>query len=113
VDESKMIRIKSGLTGCRIHGLQPELILGLMVVKDVYDYIQQDVIVTCISDSKHKNSSLHYVGFAADLSLPSADKTSVVLDRLHINLGDDFDIVLEGDHIHVEFQPKRGVNLNA
>jgi hypothetical protein len=107
-----MMRIKCGLTGCRIYGIQPELLMGLIIANDIYTRVQMDLVVTCVGDSNHMGSSLHYVGFAADLNL-AGEKTNVVVQRLKENLGDDFDVVLEGDHIHMEFQPKRGVNLSA
>jgi len=108
-----MIKLKSGLTGCRIQGLQNELLLGLIIANDVYKSFQLDLLVTCITDSKHSSASLHYVGFAADLNRPNFDNVNMVIERLKTHLGDDFDVVLESDHIHIEFQPKRGVNLNA
>jgi len=30
------------------------------------------------------------------------------VDRLKLNLGADFDVVQETDHIHIEFDPKHG-----
>jgi len=108
-----MLRFKDGLTGCRVQGVQPELILGLLVVNEIFSKNQLDCTITCISDSKHSNGSLHYVGFAADIGLPPAHLTNVMLEAIKLNLGQDFDVVIEKDHIHIEFQPKRGVNLNA
>jgi hypothetical protein len=43
--------------------------------------------------------------------LPAADQKTVLLRDLRDALADDFDVVEEGNHIHIEFQPKRGVNL--
>lgn len=108
-----MLKIKPGLNGCRLLGMQPELLLGLIVANDVFERAQYDMTVTCISDSKHSNSSLHYVGFAADISLPPIDNPGIIIKRIKDHLGDDFDVVLENDHIHMEYQPKRGVNLDA
>lgn len=62
------------------------------------------LVVTSVSDGKHSAGSLHYVGLAADLRLP-ADPPGFV-GRLRAALGDEYDVVLEGDHIHIEFQPK-------
>lgn len=108
-----MLKIKPGLTGCRIFGIQNEVILGLMVVNDIFERVGIDLILTCVTDSKHSGTSLHYVGHAVDIGLPPADKRDVVIQRMRENLGDDFDVILEENHIHMEYQPKRGVNLNA
>ena len=49
--------------------------------------------------------SLHYAGCAVDLRFPP-DNAAGLKAALAEALGGDYDVVLEADHIHVEFQPK-------
>lgn len=65
-------------------------------------------IVTSTTDGKHKKGSLHYVGLAVDLRIK--DLTPVVTGSyyhaLKLALSRLCDVILEKDHIHVEYQPK-------
>ena len=67
-------------------------------------------------DGVHKPSSLHYpensptlLGRAIDLrtfDVPKERLTNALLPSLRLLLGTDFDVVLEKDHIHLEYDPK-------
>lgn len=103
-----MLRIKSGTGAARVHGLQTPMILAAIVCNDIMGKRGVDATITAGLDGKHMAGSLHYVGCAFDLRhnmLSVADQEAV---RLEIKdaLGDDYDVVVEGDHIHLEFQPK-------
>lgn len=70
-----------------------------------------DLVVTSARDSMHNTGSLHYVGKAADLrtrDLHGGEQATFVqlLKNELEPLG--FDVVLENDHIHIEFDPKAG-----
>lgn len=88
-------------TGVQIRNLSPQILLALFVADRL---LGGNLVVTSVSDSTHSAGSLHYVGLAADLRLP-ADPPKFVAD-LKEALGGEFDVVLEGDHVHVEYQPK-------
>ena len=67
-----------------------------------------DVIITSGTDGKHMVGSKHYSGDALDIrssNIP-AGKLSPYVTALRGRLGLDFDVVIESDHIHVEFDPK-------
>ncbi len=106
-----MIQIKGGPDGARIAGLGVPALLALVIASEWYEAHGQNCVLTSGTEGKHKAASLHYVGQALDLRMPSHPE-SVVPD-LKDRLGDDYDVVVEGDHLHIEFQPKRGVNLAA
>jgi len=103
--------IKSGQTGARLAGLQTEALAAWMVAASVYAAQGEDCRLTAGTDSKHMPGSLHYVGLAIDIGPPPAHKKAPVLAALKLALADDYDVVEEGDHLHIEFQPKRGLNL--
>jgi len=72
------------------------------------------VTVTSITDGNHSDGSLHYKGLAVDLRTrhdkggaqwPDHVKECIA-SRLRLKLGDDYDVVVEGTHIHAEYDPK-------
>jgi len=95
--------------GVRIHGIRPEIVLALQVAEKVYDQYGYVMTITSVIDSKHSTASLHYVGAAVDLRIRNLSSKSIaqsIVNEIKTNLGDDFDVVLESNHIHIEFQPK-------
>jgi len=97
--------------GVDIRGISPECVLGILIAAQVYESRGVPFVVTSIKDSRHSKHSLHYVGRAFDCRLPSrytaTDGTNQAVHRdLAEALGPQFDVVLEADHIHVEFDPK-------
>lgn len=92
----------------KINGIKPECILGLIICENVYKEYGQDMVITSITDSKHTWGSLHYAGFAFDLRSREfmIDDLERIRSKLDNALTYEFDVVLERDHFHVEFQPK-------
>ncbi|KKL05866.1 hypothetical protein LCGC14_2601760 [marine sediment metagenome] len=103
-----MIRFKRGT---KISGIRAELILALLVAEGVYDKYDTDLVVTSVNDGRHSYTSLHYSGSAADIrtrELPEADSIQAVAEEIRQDLSDEYDVIVESDHIHIEYQPKRG-----
>jgi hypothetical protein len=102
--------------GVRLHGLAPQMVLAAMVVSS---HLPAGVplFITSANDGTHPAHSvrhprsLHYEGRAFDFRLPSRT-TGLASDNLALcaalrdALGADFDVVLESDHVHVEWDPK-------
>lgn len=98
--------------GAKIEGITAELSFGLGVARDAYLHFGLDIVVTEITGGKHMEGSLHYKGRAADLRLPSRLSAKAGIDLmvtayLRSCLGSDWDVVLESDHVHIEFDPMR------
>jgi hypothetical protein len=68
------------------------------------------VWVTSANDSAHMKGSLHYRDRAFDIRtvnlLGGDDAAKSWLMSMKTLLGKDYDIKFEGDHLHVEFDPK-------
>ena len=67
------------------------------------------VWITSANDGTHMKGSLHYKNRAFDvrtLNLIDADTAAEWVEALKLVLGKDYDVVLEHNHIHVEFDPK-------
>lgn len=102
----RTIKIKKGV---KINGLRPELSLALQIADGIYNNHKTEMVITSVVDGVHSSNSLHYSGCAADLrirDLPSGNASLVTKDMSE-KLGSDFDVVLERDHIHVEYQPQK------
>ncbi len=100
-----MIRIKPGV---RIEGIRPEIIMAINVAEALYIKHNTELVITSVVDRPHSSGSLHYVGQAVDLRISDLPRGEVgaIAAELRIALGRQFDVVVESDHIHVEFQPK-------
>ena len=89
----------------RLLGIRPEMAVALTVI----DSLWPDLVVPSVIDSSHSVGSLHYVGAAADLRTRdlTLDEVHARVSTLKDALGQDFDVVIEKSHVHVEYQPKR------
>ncbi len=97
--------------GVSIAGVRPEISIALQVVEPILEKYGQEAVITSCMDGKHKRASAHYTGRAVDLRIwDITDKRKCVLD-MQDALGKDFDVIMESDHIHLEFDPKMGANL--
>lgn len=100
--------------GVLINGIKPETVVALLVVSTIFVKWDMPLEVTSIVEGRHSRKSLHYPGFALDIGLKGfinegrAKRIALEIDQA---LTLEFDVVLEwagedGDHIHIEFQPK-------
>ena len=100
-----MLKIKEGV---ELQGLQPQMFIAVTVADEVYEEFGLECVITSALDSQHGAHSLHYKGFAVDLRtkhIPDARNKSVISDKIQSRLGSQFQVVLENDHIHIEFDP--------
>jgi len=86
---------------------KPEMIQARNVIADVWRSFGYTLTVTSGTDSTHSATSLHYSGLAEDYrisGIPTTQlQTMIVLVRTR--LGSNFDVILEADHLHVEYDP--------
>lgn len=103
-----MLSLKPGV---RITGLRPEILLAVVAAERAYAEAGLDTMVTSCIEGKHSSGSFHYAGAAADLRTNHvpADKLQTLVEKIRVALGGDFDVILEADHLHIEFQPKRSL----
>lgn len=101
----RTMELKAGV----VLALSPEMARALHVIEDVHKRVVvfRGAIVTSARDGVHRDGSHHYTGNAVDLRTRDlVGSVRVALAReLARSLGRDFDVVDEGDHIHVEYDP--------
>lgn len=97
--------------GVKVRGIAPEIVLAIDVADQCFEIMGHvSMTVTSVVDGKHSTASLHYIGHAVDIrtktqgiALGSAEHLAVLIRK---RLTDEFDVVVEKDHLHIEFQPK-------
>jgi hypothetical protein len=94
--------------GAKIRGIQPEMVLAFNIVDEVYKKYGSECIITECTGGDHGRGSLHFVGFGGDVRtrMFSAPELDCIELDLRNALGSEFDVVLESNHFHIEFQPK-------
>jgi len=91
--------IKQGVFGA----LEPEAAEGQRQMRKLFASKREDLYITSIREGTHSDGSFHYDGRAWDQRM----NKNVTIDEMRAALGgNNFDIVLECDHVHVEYDPK-------
>ncbi len=95
-------------------GIKPEIAITIPVIWGVAEYYNKYVTLSSAIDRTHKPKSLHYVGLALDIYWDDFNlfNGSLFRDELKERLGKHYDVVLEDDHVHVEYQPKEPINAH-
>ena len=101
-----MIKFKKGT---KVSGIRPELVLAILIAEGVYDKYDTNLVITSIVDGKHSYTSLHYSGSAFDVrtrNIPKIYDKAIMAGEIRESLSDEYDVVVESNHIHIEYQPK-------
>lgn len=101
-----MIKFKKGI---KISGIRAELVLAILIAEGVYDKHDTDLVITSVVDGKHSYTSLHYSGSALDIrtrNIPEIYNKEIMAGEIRESLSDEYDVVVESNHIHIEYQPK-------
>jgi len=64
--------------------------------------------ITSATDGTHMANSKHYSGDALDWRIWESNQQGVtndIVNELKYYLGNDYDVILETDHIHIEYDP--------
>jgi hypothetical protein len=118
------LAMRAIIDGARLHGLSTQ---ALYAIERCIDACGDQGVVCRLrscSDGTHADKSLHYPGFAFDVSfkdVPPGARELIVADvkksldaDKSVNPYGDFDVVYgdEGHrhHVHVEWQPKRALS---
>ncbi|MFH2057789.1 MAG: hypothetical protein ABIJ59_02685 [Pseudomonadota bacterium] len=86
--------------------LQPVVAKARGRVAQLYDDNGEDLYITAKRDGLHGLGSLHYEGLAFDFRYPKKE-ISDFISKIRSAAGPGFDVIAEGNHIHVEWDPKQ------
>lgn len=102
-----MLKFKQSVS---LNGIKNELVLAIIVAKASFEEHGADCIITSVCDGSHSKQSLHYAGCAVDFRTRHVDGLTLGLIVLEIQAAlpdDEFDVIREETHLHIEWQPKR------
>lgn len=94
--------------GVKIAGVKPEMAFAQAEIREVCAELRIPFVITSCREGKHGQRSLHYSGYAIDVRTNTLPEVMhrVFRDKVAARLTDEFDVVLEKTHLHVEFDPK-------
>lgn len=105
------VKLKAGVS---IEGASWRMFWAAIIADSVYQENGAEAVITSGADGKHSRTSKHYPENNASGLVEALDfRTWNVLHpgrvalRIREKLGPDYDVVLESDHIHIEYDPKR------
>lgn len=96
---------------CKLGDLAPQMNFALIILREIYEEEKIDLWITSIDDSRHSRGSLHYKGRAFDLRTRhmaggyTGSQAKRITAKIKSRLGKEFDVILEGNHIHLEYDP--------
>jgi len=91
--------------GVDISRLRPEIrkkLTGLASI--IWAMESEEIVITSTYEGTHSEGSLHYANLAIDIRRKR--ERMFAYNEIKQWLGDDYDVVLESDHIHIEYDPK-------
>ena len=93
--------------GVCIDGMKPEILLAIVAMHECYQRRGKTLMLTSVGDGKHMQGSKHYQGLAFDCRISNlgVGEPEKIAKELRLALHPLFDVVLESDHIHVEYDP--------
>lgn len=98
------MRIKSGV----VFSVCASLARRLLVIEACYERVcGREMVITSACDGTHIVGSRHFTGEAIDLRTRDLEVDVALQLRRELKalLGVAFDVVLEVDHIHIEYDP--------
>jgi len=98
--------------GVRLHGVVPQMFWAASVVENLWKENDYPFCITSGIEGKHSHSSDHWKGMAMDFrtwaDLTGKQLSRVVKDSLRVELqrllGDEYYILVEGNHLHVSYR---------
>lgn len=105
-----MLFLKKGVF---LYGLQPEMLWAADRANEIYERFGKDCVITSGRGDQHGSHSHHFKGLAIDLRtrhLTHQEQEQVKI-QLQSTLGTEYQVVLETDHLHVEYDPASATQL--
>jgi hypothetical protein len=107
-----MVIYKPGVSGTP----STQISYAISVAERIYAGLGYDLVVTSLRDGQHSASSLHYSGNAVDLrtNTLNASQRQSVYQAIRAELySRGYDVILESDHLHIEYDPKGSRLFNS
>lgn len=90
--------------GVNLENVSWRMFYAACVAEEIYKKYGVECVITSANDGKHGDKTLHHKGLALDLRTWNLNGRAVqVADELRKALPDAYDVVVESDHIHMEY----------
>jgi hypothetical protein len=85
-----------------------QVVIALAVVNAATTLGLPDMVITSGRDGTHLPNSLHYRDRALDFRTRqlTPDQQQALVTATRTRLGAGYDLILESDHLHIEYDPK-------
>lgn len=98
----------------RINGahLDPVMVRIIDVARETAPMLEKGTVwITSANDSEHMEGSLHFKNRAFDIRIKNIigdvkHEARLWAERMQVLLGDNYDVLLEKTHLHIEWDPK-------
>lgn len=100
-----MVQFKDGVS---VDGIKKETIKMIVILNTYFELrIGKEFVITSCTDGKHMKGSKHYSGYAIDIRTRhlSVCEMNNLLAWFKSHHDKEYDMVVENDHIHVEYDP--------
>jgi hypothetical protein len=96
------MKIKKGVI---MSGLQLPMRKALIEANHVYNFHNQELVITSAIDGEHSAGSYHYYGYAVDLRTRyfTDNEALDVAKKIREKLGNDYTVLFETNHIHIQY----------
>lgn len=91
--------------GVDISRLERNTRRSLNIVNKLFEIAGKELTITSTYDGSHSAGSLHYANQAYKIRVSLETSVKMVKD-IRFSLGSDFDVIDEGDHIQIKYDPK-------
>jgi hypothetical protein len=93
--------------GVNLQDVSWRLFFAAVVAEEIYKKYGAELVITSANDGKHGDKTLHHKGLALDLRTWNLNGRHLeVATEMRKALGDAYDVVVESDHIHLEYDPE-------
>ncbi len=101
------MKVKRGVS---LRGIKWQIFLACIVAESVYNRSGYELIITSGSEGIHKFDT-HADGWGVDWRTQfvppiPVDVQKAIVKQIQDELGSEYDVILESDHIHCEYDPR-------
>ena len=97
------MRIKEGV---KLDGISTDITKIFHIVEFFLNSHGQEMWITSALDGEHMQGSKHYSGEAIDVRIWDLINKQDCCTKMREALGNNYDVVLESSHIHLEYDPE-------